>query len=475
MKSSCFTWVLIILVAVFGLALGLLVGWVVWPVEWINASPENLRLEFQTDYLEMAMDSYQVNQNAALAQERYLWLGEQGPEALAAVQENPTWVSQEQIDAYVTAISSPEAGAAPLPTPAPTSTAERLKPFLWWILLVVLLALAAIVLLAIVVLRMLRGRKPEEVIQPTEPSAEAVEPAPEEETPGLEAGVTAVAAVELVEQEPAPTDELVRATEIPETVEAAPDAEGEGRIGAAGIAAAALVAAAVAGGEDEEAIAESVVEEAEAEPVAEESEAQSSDLLPVAVALAGVEGLEWALEENVPETPVEPAPEEGPLVVPEGEWVAEPTGAETRPLESTDFYGKYNLKIIDIEGIGPAYAAKLEELGITTTHGLLQQCSTPKGRQQLADMSGISRTLVLEWANHADMMRIRGIGPQWSDLLEMAGVNTVREMAMRKPDHLHQKLIEINEEKKLVRQLPSLAQVEDWVEQAKELPPILMY
>ncbi len=90
-------------------------------------------------------------------------------------------------------------------------------------------------------------------------------------------------------------------------------------------------------------------------------------------------------------------------------------------------------------------------------------------------MSEISPTLILEWANHADLMRIRGIGPQWSDLLEMAGVNTVREMAMRKPAHLHAKLVEINAEKNLVRQLPTEAQVEDWVEQAKELPAILTY
>ena len=152
-------------------------------------------------------------------------------------------------------------------------------------------------------------------------------------------------------------------------------------------------------------------------------------------------------------------------------------GAESVVVEETpaDLYGKYNRKIVEVEGIGPAYSGRLEAAGITTTQAYLQQCSTPKGRQELAEKTEISGKLILDWANHIDMMRVSGIGPQWSDLLEKAGVNTVRELATRNPAHLHGKIEEINAEKNLVRVLPRLDQLEDWIEQAKDLPRILSY
>jgi predicted flap endonuclease-1-like 5' DNA nuclease len=195
-----------------------------------------------------------------------------------------------------------------------------------------------------------------------------------------------------------------------------------------------------------------------------------------AAALAGAAaaGVDWALD-GKPEATEEMV---GGAVIADtaGEWAPEAMDEETAAEEpAKEFWGKYNRPIIDIEGIGYAYTARLAEAGITTTQGLLQQCATRKGREDLADKTGISGKLILEWANHADMMRIQGIGPQWSDLLEMVGVNTVRELALRNPENLHQKLIEVNNEKSLVRKLPTSNQVEDWVEQAKELPRILTY
>ncbi len=128
-----------------------------------------------------------------------------------------------------------------------------------------------------------------------------------------------------------------------------------------------------------------------------------------------------------------------------------------------------------IEGIGETYGAKLKALGITTTEALLERAATPKGRRDLVEALGVSEKLVLKWANRADLFRIKGIGEEFSDLLEAAGVDTVPELAQRVPENLHKKLLEVNASKKLVRRPPSLSEVADWVEQAKQLPRVLTY
>jgi predicted flap endonuclease-1-like 5' DNA nuclease len=132
-------------------------------------------------------------------------------------------------------------------------------------------------------------------------------------------------------------------------------------------------------------------------------------------------------------------------------------------------------KIEEIEGIGPAYAKKLVEAGIKTTDDLLAAGATPKGREELAAKTGISSKLILEWVNLADLFRIKGIGEEYSDLLEEAGVDTVVELAKRDPENLHAKILEVNEKKKLVRRPPTLKQVKVWVEQAKKLPRKVEY
>ena len=131
--------------------------------------------------------------------------------------------------------------------------------------------------------------------------------------------------------------------------------------------------------------------------------------------------------------------------------------------------------IIAIEGIGEAYTQKLKEAGLRTVEALLEKGKTETGRQAIAEQTGISGKLVLEWVNHADLFRIKGVGPQYSDLLEAAGVDTVVELALRKPENLTQKMAEVNAAKKLVRKLPVQAQVEDWIEQAKRLPRVVTY
>lgn len=132
-------------------------------------------------------------------------------------------------------------------------------------------------------------------------------------------------------------------------------------------------------------------------------------------------------------------------------------------------------QLISIEGIGKKYEEQLKKAGVTTTEALLQTGATPKGRKELEEKTGISSKLILEWVNLADLLRIKGVGEEYSDLLEEAGVDTVVELARRDPGNLHGKMQEINETKKLVRQLPSEAQVAGWIAQAKELPRIVSY
>ena len=132
-------------------------------------------------------------------------------------------------------------------------------------------------------------------------------------------------------------------------------------------------------------------------------------------------------------------------------------------------------KIIDIEGIGPVYAEKLQAIGIKTVEALLKAGATFKGREDIAEQTGISKALVLEWVNHADLYRIKGVGEEYSDLLEEAGVDTVVELATRNPENLYAKIIEVNEAKKLVRRPPSQSMVSDWVLQAKGMDRAVFY
>jgi predicted flap endonuclease-1-like 5' DNA nuclease len=128
-----------------------------------------------------------------------------------------------------------------------------------------------------------------------------------------------------------------------------------------------------------------------------------------------------------------------------------------------------------IEGIGPVHAARLAGAGLATTEDLLEAAARPKGRAALAEKTGISETLILKWANRADLMRVKGISEEISDLLEAAGVDTVPELKRRRADHLAEALRTINEKKRLVRRVPGEAQCARFIEEAKALPRVLSY
>ena len=132
-------------------------------------------------------------------------------------------------------------------------------------------------------------------------------------------------------------------------------------------------------------------------------------------------------------------------------------------------------KVEQIEGIGAVYGEKLNAVGIKTTDELLAKCATPKGRKELEEASGIAGALILKWANHADLMRINGVAGQFAELLEAAGVDTVKELKHRVPANLLAKMEEVNAKKNLVNRVPGLPEIEKMIEQAKELEAIITY
>lgn len=134
-----------------------------------------------------------------------------------------------------------------------------------------------------------------------------------------------------------------------------------------------------------------------------------------------------------------------------------------------------NYKVEEVEGIGPVIGEKLRNAGIKDTDSLLARSCTPKDRKSLAEESGLTTKQILKFANMVDLFRIDGVGSEFAELLESAGVDTVPELAQRNPANLTQAMATTNEEKKLTRRVPSEKEVTKWVAQAKELPRMLEY
>jgi len=132
-------------------------------------------------------------------------------------------------------------------------------------------------------------------------------------------------------------------------------------------------------------------------------------------------------------------------------------------------------KIIDIQGIGPAYAEKLVGIGIETVPQLLEAGKTPKGRKEIEDKTGIRHDLVLTWVNHADLFRVKGIGPQFSELLEAGGVDTVKELSHRNAENLEKALLEVNEKEHRTKRVPTAGELQKMIDIAKALPAVVTY
>ena len=282
----------------------------------------------------------------------------------------------------------------------------------------------------------------EKVFAPAvQPGAAAVAPAP-----------AAVPAAMPVEERMAPIPEAVLAEEA-EPVEAVEPVMAEAPV-------VPVAVAAVMAGEMEDA-------EAPAEP-----EAAVIAEVP-AVAVAAVAAMAAEPEEVVMAEPqMEPEAAAAVTMATEPE-VAAPV--EEKAVEVPAHAARPKVPIDTIEGIGPVYKAKLKELGIETVANLLELGASRKGREELAANSAISEALVLKWVNMADLMRISGVGEEYSELLEAAGVDTVKELRNRNPENLLKAMLEANQQHAMVRRTPHLSEVESWVAQAKLLDPVITY
>jgi predicted flap endonuclease-1-like 5' DNA nuclease len=134
-----------------------------------------------------------------------------------------------------------------------------------------------------------------------------------------------------------------------------------------------------------------------------------------------------------------------------------------------------DVRVMEIEGVGERYAAKLQDAGIATDTDLLEQGRTRKGREEIADATGLAASLVLEWVNHADLMRIHGVGPEYADLLEEAGVDTVPELGQRNAANLHAAIESTVSQKGLVRRPPSEDMLAGWIAEARTLGRTIEY
>lgn len=159
---------------------------------------------------------------------------------------------------------------------------------------------------------------------------------------------------------------------------------------------------------------------------------------------------------------------------------AEPTAADLRAeletyLRSFGPSSEFRKEIEYIEGIGVAYGQKLRGAGIVTVLDLLVNGATRRGRKHLSDQTGLSQSQILTWVNHVDLFRIKGVAQEYADLLEQSGVDTVVELAQRNPANLHKRMLDINEQRALVRRAPHASEVQSWVEQAKSLRRLIYY
>lgn len=237
----------------------------------------------------------------------------------------------------------------------------------------------------------------------------------------------------------------------------------------------AVVAATISAQSEPEPVIEEGVEVVEMAEVIEvdSSEVAVEDVEEIEIVATVVENVDIEAETAVAAATIaaaaelaEEVEEPGPTAVDLVKETAHSSPGESAKLAATTEF---------IEGIGPAYSQKLKEASIETAKDILEKGATRQGRHDLAEETGISSKLILKWVHAADLYRVKGVGKQYADLLDKAGVNTVLELAQRNPDNLHEKLIEVNLEKHLVREVPSQNNVKDWIEQAAALPRVISY
>ena len=436
-----------------GTVIGLVIlGWWLMPVVWTDAGPEDLYEQAKIEYLYMAIEAYGSTKDVTIAEQRYQAVGKDADTLLAKIYANPGGLTLPEISAFANTVGAPDPAktqGAPSPQKPPKGSSSGLLMIVFIILLAVVFA-AALAVYYVQRKKRLESRAVRQASAVTE-----LEQAPSIGMETFEG--ESKAAPEIGEwQVPLAQEDVLPQ----EDLQTEPEAFWE---------------------------TETAVKPA-SQPTSYEEEVRQQETLAdeIAMAVLGEEAVrsvpadepqpaafhEERLED---ERPLEEQLQETAVIAemqPEAEIIEE---EEEESEVNEETVTKFARDLTYIQGIGPAYAAKLKELRITTPLVLFKQGATPKGRQALAEQTGISETLLLKWVNMADLYRIKGIGHQYAELLEAAGVNTVLELAARNPGRLHKALLEVNAEKRLVRYPPKLSSVESWIQQAKKLPRAIAY
>lgn len=487
---------------VLGVLFGLIIlGWWLFPVVWVDASPADLLYDYQVETLRTTIEAYGYNGDAAVAKARYDSLGENKETALAQIVQNPGSLPPTLVASFsqeVAGVPVNQLATQPIEEPKTTTGLNT-----WVAIIGAILFLLVGGLLTYLILR---GREQKEgVAIPAEPAMVVEAPVEEEPVEEYAAPVALEAAAVSAEAGEGEEEVGMQAVEV-ETVQEAREEVSPDRMDLPPFLATAGAAAAIYGLAKEDSSEEEVpvgaaigeempedvlLPEAELEEfpfeelpseeatetlLSEETEIGDTDM---ALGGAGTAFAATALAaselfgEEEPAAPMEPEATEIAAEAPAGEQIIDETEQVVNAHDPVEI--KMRKRLDYVEGIGPIYAGKLAEIGIETTGKLLVEGVSRKGRKDIAEKSDISERLILKWVNHVDLYRIKGVGSEYADLLESAGVDTIPELAQRRPDHLYQAIAAINEEKSLVRQLPTEEHVADWIEQAKELPRIIQY
>lgn len=465
-----------IISGLLGVFVGLVIlGWWLFPVQWTGGTLEIVDAQIQEDWLRMAIDSYSINQDQELAQSRYEALGSQKEVVLAAIWDNPGQQSPTSIKKYSVAVGVDNVAAL---TPAPTkpdkgSSVDLLlgrtisRPLL--AALLVLLCLFGIGVLAVIFIVFRSSRRKGPVVQP---------PATDLQSPPVDYQVetTAPARPEIETTTSESIWDQYSSADLPTLAEpvAEPLETGGDLPGAVSLVGAAWGVSALT----REDIPEPVDLTTQPEAMISQEVAPAAPLLEVSEAGQEAWAGEALIQPEVDATAESFSAGEAPVAPLAVEPPSQEAEADTPEYEQEslqELVAKFNRDLTYVEGIGDAYAQKLAQAGILTLRNLLEQGATPKGRKEIADQSGISPKLILRWVNHVDLFRIKGVGQEYADLLESAGVDTVVELATRTAENLFEKMLVINEQKNLVRKPPVLSQIQGWIEQAKRLPRAVHY
>ncbi len=459
-KSNNSSFLFLIIAFILGLVIGLVVlGWGLWPVQWVGGTMDILSPEAQRDFLISAIESYAYNPDIGIAQQRYASLGEKKEKVLSEIIANPGDLKKDDIDAFVIAIEKPPVPIATAEAVAPvaqvTSQAKTITPSLLSVALNrpiwmnVCLPVGMLIVVVLVILMVFFSRRSKKTGKSDGQSIKPLEP----EEAGMFAEISGQGQAGEVPVEAAqPYADTGAETAIPVENEL-PDWLRE------------------ASPVSQPVPAETKIEE----PAVELSESDIKDITssefsslesnPAPSPNSGISEQAFASSNSfVPDGSDQPEPQLEPV-------------AQAAAFQETqqETFAKFSREIELTPGIDPEDARKLRSLGITAPLLLLKKGATPQGRQSIASALGIPEMQVLKWVNSIDLLRIKGLTIEDAQMLNAAGVDILVEMATRDPESLLEKLVTASKTTNPFYNIPTLAQVENWITQARDLPRIISY